>query len=281
MAYYVLLNPFSANGKSDIYLNEFKTRFNVDLVNIIDITTIENMIEFLEERNESDEVVIIGGDGTINRFINMIKGYELKNNIYLFAGGTGNDFIKDVKDESINDLVLLNPYLSNLPTVSIDGEESYFINGVGFGLDGYCCTIGLEKYVKKNRPANYTKIALSLLFGKYKFRNATVTVDGVTKTYKKVLIAPSMKGRYYGGGLMIAPNQDRSGEELSLVVIHNAGRLRVLTAFPSIFKGKHLKYKKIVDIIKGKEITVEFDNPSDLQIDGEARYNIKKYSVHA
>ena len=39
--------------------------------------------EFLKGLNQEDEVVLFGGDGTLNYFVNAIDGYELNNNVYL------------------------------------------------------------------------------------------------------------------------------------------------------------------------------------------------------
>ena len=52
-----------------------------------------------------------------------------------------------------------------------------------------------------------------------------------------------MIGKYYGGGMKVAPNQNRLNEErkVSLVVWHGTGKLRTLIMFPKIFDGTHLK----------------------------------------
>ena len=52
--------------------------------------------EYLKGLAPDDEVVLIGGDGTLNYFINAVKGTEVKNNIYLLGSGTGNDFLTDI-----------------------------------------------------------------------------------------------------------------------------------------------------------------------------------------
>lgn len=80
---------------------------------------------------------------------------------------------------------------------------------------------------------------------------------------------------------MAAPNQDRLNADhtVSTVVMHEFGRLYTLIAFPSIFKGNHVKYKKMVNVLTGKHITVEFDRPTSLQIDGETILNVEKYEV--
>lgn len=50
--------------------------------------------------------------------------------------------------------------------------------------------------------------------------------------------------------------------------------------FPSIFKGEHVKKKKNVAILTGKNITVIFDRPNPLQIDGETVLNVTSYTVN-
>ena len=90
-----------------------------------------------------------------------------------------------------------------------------------------------------------------------------------------------MNGKYYGGGMMIAPNQERLNEEgiVTTVIIHSKTRIAPLIYFPSIFKGQHLKKKHNVNIFEGKEIKVEFDKPTSLQIDGETFLKVNEYSV--
>jgi diacylglycerol kinase family enzyme len=52
-------------------------------------------------------------------------------------------------------------------------------------------------------------------------------------------------------------------------------------AFPSIFKGEHVKKTKIVKVFSGKEITVEFDRPTAIQIDGETILGVTKYTARS
>ena len=109
-----------------------------------------------------------------------------------------------------------------------------------------------------------------------------MTVDGKEYHFKKVWIAPTMNGRYYGGGMMATPEQDRldpDGKQ-SVLLIHGAGALHVLMVFPKIFKGEHVK-SKICTVLTGHEIAVEFDGPRSLQLDGETMLGIKKYTVRA
>lgn len=90
-----------------------------------------------------------------------------------------------------------------------------------------------------------------------------------------------MNGRYYGGGMMAAPHQDRSENEVSLVVFHDVGKLHALMIFPSIFKGEHIKHTKQITVFKGHDISVKFDQPTPLQIDGETILDVTSYTVQS
>lgn len=276
--HYILYNPKAKNGKGKFEAEIFALAYySDDDVIFFDMTEIEDYKKFFAGISKVDEIIICGGDGTLNRFINAIRNVSIVHNIFYYPCGTGNDFMKDVAPDKT--MIRLNPYIRKLPVVTINGQERLFINNVGFGIDGYCCEVGDELRLKSAKPVNYTSIAIKGLLFHYKPTNATVIVDGKKYTYKKVWIAPTMKGRYYGGGMMPTPDQNRASDELSLMVFHGSGKLKTLCIFPSIFKGEHIKKTKNVSILTGKEITVKFDAPRPLQIDGETVKNITEYTA--
>ena len=164
-----------------------------------------------------------------------------------------------------------------------DGKEHRFINGIGYGIDGYCCEKGDELRGEGNGEVNYTAIAIKGLLFHYKPTGATITVDGVEHRFEKVWLAPTMIGRYYGGGMMPTPEQDRLNGDgaVSMMVYYGSGKLKSLAVFPSIFKGEHIKHSEMVAVLSGRNITVCFDEPRPLQIDGETVPGVREYSVTA
>ena len=80
---------------------------------------------------------------------------------------------------------------------------------------------------------------------------------------------------------MVAPKQDRFDSEgkLSFAPLFGTGKFKTLMIFPSIFKGEHVHHTEAVEVLRGHEITVEFDRPMALQIDGETVLNVSSYSV--
>lgn len=281
MRYICLYNPKAGNAVSNEKLNRLNDFFSDGEILKYDLTKI-TYDEFLSSVNKEDKIVLCGGDGTLNKFVNAIKNATIENDVYLYATGTGNDFLTDVggsKDEP----VLINDYIFDLPIVEVNGKTYSFVNGIGYGIDGYCCETGDKLKEKGASDVNYTAIAIKgLLFG-FKPRNAEIIVDGEVKTYKKVWLAPVMNGRYYGGGMIPTPNQSRTSDKgnVSLMLFHGSGKLKTLMIFPSIFKGEHVKHTKQVKVFEGDVITVKFDKPTALQIDGETILNVTEYTVYS
>lgn len=277
---YVLYNPLSKNGNCKEKVLEFENIEGYILINLLEIDSYESLFSTI---NKEDEIHLYGGDGTLNHFINGTKNIEIECDLFYNASGTGNDFYQDVAKDTDQQLIRINDYIKKLPRVLVNGKEYLFINGIGFGIDGYCCEVGDELQKKSDKPVNYTSIAVKGLLFHFKPRSGRVTVDGETIEYKKIWICPTMKGRFYGGGMNVTPEQNRLDPEgvVSSAVFHSSGKLKTLLVFPKLFKGTHTKHKDIFTIRSGKHIIVEFDQPTALQIDGETIKNVTKYEVFA
>lgn len=274
---YTLYNSLANNKREPEYVVELRKKGKSE--NIIDVTKIDYKV-FFNSINPNDVIYLVGGDGNINYLANAIDIEKVKNEIYLIPSGTGNDFFHDVTEGKEVDKVLLNPYLKDLPTVEVNGIKKKFINGIGFGIDGYCCEVGDKLKEKSTKKINYTSIAIKGLLFHFKPVRAKVIVDGNTYEHTKVWLTPTMKGRYYGGGMKIAPNQDRNEKgKVSAVVYRAPNKFKALMVFPSIFKGEHIKKTKMVKVYEGHKITVVFNKPTALQIDGETVKNVLTYTV--
>ncbi|MCM1053988.1 MAG: hypothetical protein NC394_00575 [Bacteroides sp.] len=279
-SYIVLFNPLAGNGKGEEEAKRLNELLKEDDLQFYDMTKISDYGEFFDSLSESSRLVVAGGDGTLNRFVNAADERYLSRDVYYYATGTGNDFLLDVGGKKGDAPFKINKYIVNLPTVTVNGVESKFINGVGYGIDGYCCEEGDRLRQIPGKKVDYTAIAIKGLLGKYSPVNAVVTVDGKRHEYKKAWLAPTMNGRFYGGGIMPAPKQDRlNNSTVSTMIFYGSGRLRTLAIFPTIFKGEHVKHTKVIEIFRGKEITVSFDRPTALQIDGETVLGATEYTV--
>ena len=283
MTYHILFNPLAGNGKGEKRARRLETILTDGARRYHDLTKLEDCASLLRTLAPEDVTVLTGGDGTINRFLNEVDCDSFPNELLYYATGSGNDFLRDLGKPDDAAPFSLRPYLKALPVVTVNGESRRFLNGIGYGIDGYCCEVGDRLRATTDKPVNYTSIAIKGLLFHYRPVNATVTVDGQTHEFRRVWLAPTMHGRFYGGGMMVTPEQRRGNAEgtVSVCVLHGSGKLKTLLVFPSIFKGEHVKHTDMVTVLEGHDITVRFDRPTALQIDGETILGVTEYRAVA
>lgn len=278
---YVLMNAKANNGCGEQQAREWAERLSEKTFK--SVLEIKDMKEFFDSLQPEDVVYLSGGDGTLNHFANDLHGYCPKNQIYYVKSGSGNDFYHDSEGDVKDGMIHLNRYLENLPVITVNGMKRYFLNGIGYGLDGETCLVGDKQRAESDKPVNYGNIAVKLLLHGYDLHKATITVDGKVAKFENVWLASTMKGRYYGGGMMVAPEQNRFNEKgtVSVVCLHKRNRIGTLLRFPSLFKGEHVKKADWCQVFEGKQVKVEFEKPCALQIDGEVVPNVTSYTVEA
>ncbi|MBQ6262135.1 MAG: diacylglycerol kinase family protein [Clostridia bacterium] len=277
----ILYNPFSGNGEGKVRAEEVKKFYEGKETEFVDMTSVDYG-EFFGGLPEGDDICICGGDGTLNRFVNDTENIEKKCDIYYFATGTGSDFWHELGRTPGEAPIKVNEYLADLPIVEIAGKRMRVLNGVGYGIDGYCCEVA--DGIREKDPGtkiNYAGIAIKGLLFHFKPVRATVTVDGEEHVIEKAWIAPTMNGKCYGGGMMPTPAQDRLDPErkLTVMLMHGKGRIGTLMIFPKIFKGEHVKHTSSVTSFTGRDITVKFDRPVAAQVDGETVLNVTEYHI--
>lgn len=98
---YIIYNPFAASGtcKKEVELLEVIYENTV----LIDMWRISSDDVFFDGLDDSVDVIICGGDGTLNRFVNKTRDIDIKDNLYSFAVGSSNDFARDLGRESAGD----------------------------------------------------------------------------------------------------------------------------------------------------------------------------------
>lgn len=277
---YILYNPKAHSGDNDLNIvqnGEIVDKPSIKKINLLDL----DVAAFASGLKKGDRVLIRGGDGTLHNFANHARGVEFPCPVVMIRSGTGNDFLNDIGQLDSMAPVDIRSYLHDLPVATFGGKELCFVNGVGLGVDGAVCH-GVELFKEKNpnKKANYTAIAIQEITYKYQRPTARVIVDGVVHRYTDVWAVSTMKGKYYGGGMMIAPSQTRDSGKVSVMVMHGGSRVKALAVFAKVKNGGHIKHTEMIEILEGRDVKVEFSSPHDLQIDGEVYTGVTRYSVH-
>ncbi|TBR19496.1 MAG: YegS/Rv2252/BmrU family lipid kinase [Chitinophagaceae bacterium] len=209
-------------------------------------------------------IFIVGGDGTLNYFVNQYSNIQLP--LAVFNGGTGNDFhwllYGKISFEDQLELVL------KATPRTIDGgrcNDKYFINGVGIGFEG---AVAKSLTGKKKLPGK-TSFMLAILQKIFFYRSRTYQVKIENEQFENTYFLISvMNGKRAGGGFYIAPNATITDGLLEVVIIKKLHPLKRLRWLPVIEKGKHMQLS-IVESRKISKINIQSNTIIEAHLDGE------------
>ena len=177
--YVVLYNPLANNGRAEEAARKLESILTDGEIRFVDLAALGSFYDFFVSCDDDCIVIITGGDGTLNHFVNDTRGLKIKQKIYYYGAGSGNDFLNDVGKERGVQPFDIKEYITDLPIVRVNGKEYRFVNNVGYGIDGYCCQMGDVLRGIPGKKVDYTGIAIKGLLFHYKSTTAKVTVDGV------------------------------------------------------------------------------------------------------
>ena len=275
----LLYNPLSRNGKNPDFINKIVKQLESEgrTVQTEDILKVGGVDAFIDSLHPEDRVIIVGGAGTLNRLVNVIHGKSFTQDLDMYQAGTGNDFIRSLNTS--DKIVSIKPFIERVPRIAFNEKKRLFLNGAGIGMDGFIARLVNNAKGKKNK-LNYFKNTLKG-FVLFKPMKIAFKVDGTSYHDERVWLASVMNAPYFGGGMKIAPTANRSEDELQLVLVRKIPKFMLFLIFPTIYSGKHVKFKKWVKIYKGKHFELEFEKDTFMQIDGDDEYPIKKIVVDA
>ena len=220
-----------------------------------------------------DELIVIGGDGTINEVINNYHGKEF---IYL-AYGSGNDLARSIKfnrNIEISKLLDTNKYIEYDVGVVNDRK---FCSGfdIGFNADIIKRTDGskLKKYLGKYIYLLKGVIGI-LMLKKYKVKISWD--DGEIETDKLYLLN-AMIQPYEGGGIKFVPDATGQDGKLHVMIMENISLVTFVYNYLCLLLKKHNKMRKVKQITTDR-LAIK-TNQRYFQIDGELINSTEQLNV--
>ena len=219
------------------------------------------------------ELIVIGGDGTINEVINNYHGKEI---IYL-AYGSGNDLARSIefkKDIEISRLLESKRFIEYDVGVVNDRK---FCSGfdIGFNADIIKRANGskLKKYLGKYIYLLQGVIGI-LMLKKYK---AKILWDSGEITTDKLYLLNAMIQPYEGGGIKFAPNATGQDGKLHIMIMENMSLATFVYNYLCLLLKKHNKMRKVKQITTDR-LAIK-TNQKYFQIDGELINNTEQLNV--
>jgi diacylglycerol kinase (ATP) len=212
-----------------------------------------------------DAAWIVGGDGTLNYFINRYP--EIGIPIAIFKGGSGNDFAWKLYGEiSIPDF--LERAIAGKAR-KVDGgicNGRYFVNGVGIGFDGEVVrAMGNKRFLSAGHMAYLVTVLYKLL--SYREKQVWIRIEGNQRS-ENIFLLSLANGSRYGGGFQVAPQAILDDGLLDLVIIKKIPVWSRFFYVPKVERGSHLGLS-FVEFSKEKRILVGSSNRLHAHLDGE------------
>lgn len=292
-----VINPAGAGGRTlrvwqdtkqlleDCHL-PFHEHFSSEAYGIREIVR-----ELTEDREETD-LLIIGGDGTMNEAVNGIADIR-KVRLALVPCGSGNDLAKSLglasdpeeivrmlqknrvrRRVNVGRLTMYDRY--DKDGRRLEGEPCVRLFNIssGIGFDAAICEEVQRSRVKKilNRirlgRLIYLYVALHQIFTAER-TGCRITIDHEhTYEYTDLLLAVGMNEAYEGGGFRFAPEADPYDSLLDFCIADHLSQWDFFRIFPYAYSGRHTRFAG-VHMMRGAHAEIETDRPVWVHTDGE------------
>lgn len=231
-----------------------------------------------------DRIIAVGGDGTFSEVASGVLASGAQPAVGLIHQGTGGDFRRSLGFEHRLDRYLAattrEPRLIDAGLVEyIDraGQQQTrrFVNVASIGMGGL-----VDKYVSEGTrmlggTATYFLATLKAL------ANGAVgnlvcdieTEEGTRTLNLQTRILAVCNGRYFGGGMEVAPRASLDDGLFDVVGILGGGRAPLVGVLSSVYNGSHLSHSS-VEYFRARSISLRLVNDHDserflLDVDGE------------
>lgn len=236
-----------------------------------------------------DLVIAAGGDGTASEvadgLLQAANEHGRTAQLGLLPCGTGVDFARGLGLP--RDLDALVERMAEAKGRAVDaGRIAYvddhgalasrhFVNIASLGLSG-----ATDRAVNADRRKGrvsakalfYWRTVLE--FMRYRFQEVRITVDDGQPVEARVALVAVANGKYFGGGMMVAPDAALDDGRFEVVILRAVGKARLIRDLRLVYGGRHRDHPAIT-ILRGRKVAVEpvgegEANAALVDIDGES-----------
>lgn len=261
MKFYFIVNPGSGQGRGKKIWDQLAARMkqsgiNYRLILLRHPGEAHAAAAGLSSLCHPFTAVIVGGDGSINEFVNGLTCFS-----YITLGciptGSGNDFVRGLGLHT-DPLAALEAILApsqvlglKVGTVRKKDDSHAFLVSSGIGFDADVCNGAHESGVKRFLnffhigKLVYLTTALGLLCSMKQYRMQITLDDGETLCFEHAFFAAVMNLPCEGGGFWFAPDADPQSPYFQICIAEGLTRGRVLQLLPLALRGRHAGRKGI------------------------------------
>lgn len=229
--------------------------------------------------NNYQNIMVLGGDGTMSEVINGIFGSKVKNTrelkIALIPRGTGNDWgrfwgLTSDYRKSIEVFLKGKTQTIDIGKVEyeMEGEKEshYFINSIGLGLDA--AVVNLTHRLKEVVGSHSILYSISLLLAVFSYKAHRVFIRSEERNIDgKMFTMNIANGCYSGGGLKQTPNALPYDGLLDVMMAKKPRFFDIIGALVYLFRGKLLDHS-VIESFQARKLLIQCDKSALMEADG-------------
>jgi len=220
-------------------------------------------------REGAGDVIVSGGDGTINEALQGLVGRRVR--LAIWPRGTANVVGRELQlprqIERLADIVAAGETRRihvGCATIENTGERRYFLLMAGIGIDAAIVDCVRPALKKRVGVAAFWYSGLET-FARWKPKRFFVEVEG--REYPATFAAVG-KAPHYGGNLAITPRARMDKPEFEICLINSVHRLRYLKLLPFVMFGGVPEGMKGISFLRASKARA-FGEGVQAQVDGE------------
>ena len=268
--YIFIVNPTAGQGRTNNAFGMIKE--------VIENKNVHCEFKFTSEAGQATEfakdavtegfthVISVGGDGTSHEVVNGLIGSSVVFGVV--PCGSGNDFPK-AASIPLDTMLAIETVFSGRERPFDIGKlgDSYFINGLGIGLDG-AVSHRFKKLKLLRGPLGYLLVSVQEALT-FKGFPARVKIDDWN--YEGTLLLTGASNGLYQGGFKLAPDAKIDDGLLDFHIIKDMSIINRLIKIPKVLEGSHSDLDEVeIKRATNMEITLESKIPAHM--DGEPFY---------
>lgn len=281
---FVIVNPDSAGGATmkrwprvSEKLERAIGKFDYDFTNAEGVAT---LLANSAVKNGFDKIIVVGGDGTLHEVLQGLfeNGVAINPEITLgmLPSGAGADLVRTFGVSNDIDESIVRARGTKIKKIDLglarfrdhNGKDNsrYFINVADVGLGGEVAErVNNSPKVLGGFGAFLFSSVIS--FAVYKPKLVKITIDNETfeQNVTSIFVA---NGRFFGGGMLIAPNAEIDDGLFDVIVIGELSKWDLVAFTPKLYSGKLLSIPGVKHF-KTSNIMVDSHEDVLLNLDGE------------
>ena len=280
-----LVNPVSGTSKKDSIeaLINRKTKEQSIKFDMLSTNPLGNY-DFLKDKIEQDritDVVMVGGDGTVNSVVSALQGVKVNFGIVPMGSGNGLAYCAGIPKNPVKALDLIfQGNATNVDGFRINDQFSYMLSGLGFDAQ-----VAHDFANSSSRGLfTYTHQSLFNFFKAHPYQ-FEIVLNGFS-FFSDAFFICIANSNQFGNNFKIAPKASLNDGLLDIVVVQKMNKAKLPFAILRQIRGNN-ELQQLVEDITNKNI-LYFQTPSltirnlkhaPFHVDGEPRETQNEFKI--